>query len=76
LCRYVAEFKKRKAEIDAIEASLRAEEATLGTAQGDIAAIKDRWLPKLRELVDHVNEAFKNNFAAIGCAGEVGLCSC
>lgn len=67
------EYKRRKNEIDAIEASLRDEEARLGTAQGDIGSIKDRWLPKLRELVDHVNENFKNNFAAIGCAGEVKL---
>ena len=67
------DFKRRKQEIDAIEADLKTGEAELTEKQSDIATVKDAWLPKLRELVDNINEQFKNNFAAIGCAGEVKL---
>lgn len=67
------DYKRRKAEIDDLVLSLRTEEEELANAQGEIGSLKDRWLPKLRDLVAHVNENFKANFAAIGCAGEVKL---
>ena len=39
----------------------------------EIDALRAEWTPKLRRLVETINENFKRNFAAIGCAGEVRL---
>ena len=67
------DFKAKKDEIHALETGLVKEEDTLNAANAKIADIKGRWLPRLRELVEHINENFKSNFASIGCAGEVKL---
>ena len=67
------DFKAKKDEIHALETGLVKEEDTLNKANAKIADIKGRWLPRLRELVEHINENFKSNFASIGCAGEVKL---
>ena len=67
------EFKSKKDEIHQLETSLVTEENELNESNEKIDDIKGRWLPRLRELVEHINENFKSNFAAIGCAGEVKL---
>ena len=67
------DYKSRQTQIAEIESTLGAQEGSLGRSTGDIAALKLKWLPKLRELVERINENFKHNFASIGCAGEVRL---
>ncbi len=45
----------------------------MATMRESLGAKKDRWLPALTELVETINRRFSQNFAEIGCAGEVHL---
>ena len=67
------DYKRLKEERDALERAVAEEGAVLDESLGEISATRDRWLPKLRELVATIDENFKNNFASIGCAGEIKL---
>ena len=67
------DYKARQRECESIEAGLVEQERSLGTAAAEIDALRAEWTPKLRRLVETINENFKRNFAAIGCAGEVRL---
>jgi chromosome segregation ATPase len=67
------DYKRLKEERDALERDVAKEGARLDESLGEISATRDLWLPKLRELVATIDENFKNNFASIGCAGEIKL---
>ena len=67
------DYRARQRQAEEIEAGLVGQERSLGTAVAEIDALRAKWTPKLRRLVDTINENFKRNFAAIGCAGEVRL---
>ena len=67
------DYKGRQKQIEDIEATLGGQAESLAESTAVIETLKTAWLPKLRELVEQINENFKTNFAAIGCAGEVRL---
>ena len=68
------DYRARQRRAESIEAGLADQERELSESVAKIDALRARWAPKLRRLVDTINENFKRNFALIGCAGEVRLC--
>jgi len=67
------DYKARQRQVETIEAGLVDQERSLEGSAAEIDALRAVWTPKLRRLVETINENFKRNFAAIGCAGEVRL---
>lgn len=69
----VAEYAKRRAEIEALGAAHAGASARLASAQAHIDAVRAAWLPSLRALFSRISASFSAAMAAVGCAGEVGL---
>jgi len=67
------DYKARQRHVEEIENSLVDQEKSLHSSIAEITEIKNQWLPRLRALIENINENFKQNFASIGCAGEVRL---
>ena len=59
------DYKARQRECESIEAGLVEQERSLGASAAEIDALRAEWTPKLRRLVETINENFKRNFAAI-----------
>lgn len=67
----IQEYEARSKEIARIQRKLTQLEEELGEAEGKINEVRLRWEPELDNLVAQISEAFGENFARIGCAGEV-----
>ena len=67
------EFNKRRAEMTALTRTLETEKSELAVKQQAITMKKEQWLPQLQEIVQKISEQFQENFARIGCAGQVNL---
>jgi chromosome segregation ATPase len=69
----LAEFERRAAEIERLQRKKAQQESELGELDEQIADLRERWEPRLDELVGKINGAFSYNFEQINCAGEVGV---
>ena len=67
------EFNKRRAEMTALTRTLETEKSELAVKQQAITMKKEQWLPQLQKTVQKISEQFQENFARIGCAGQVNL---
>ncbi|XWS42860.1 hypothetical protein CRYUN_Cryun16bG0050800 [Craigia yunnanensis] len=67
------EYEDRERQIEAISAKLEADNKELQRCLADIDALKGKWLPTLRNLVNQINETFSRNFQEMAVAGEVSL---
>ena len=67
------EFNNRRKEIAQLGKTLEGEIKSLEEKQGEIRAIKDQWLPKLKSVIAKISEKFSDNFAHIACAGQITL---
>ncbi|EON68806.1 hypothetical protein W97_08064 [Coniosporium apollinis CBS 100218] len=69
----IQQFETREKQIKRLEEKLATSTAELEKLDADIAALRAKWEPQLDTLVAQISEAFSDNFAKIGCAGEVGI---
>lgn len=69
----IEEFERRGRKIEETRAKLARYETRLGGLEAQIAEIRSKWEPQLDGLIAHISEAFGENFARIGCAGQVGV---
>ncbi|CAM8889041.1 unnamed protein product [Rhodiola kirilowii] len=67
------EYEERQIQIEQLTARLEAEEESLENCKNEVYSLKASWLPKLRSLVDQINENFSRNFKEMAVAGEVSL---
>ncbi|KAI9170146.1 hypothetical protein LWI28_023305 [Acer negundo] len=67
------EYEHRQKQIEAIAAKLEADQKELKRCLAEIDALKEYWLPTLRNLVAQINETFSHNFQEMAVAGEVSL---
>ena len=67
------DFRDRQEERNRLRDDLTTKGGNLSERLEVIETKKQAWLAALRPLVDKINDNFKNNFASIGCAGEVKL---
>ena len=67
----IVEYENRAKEIERIRGKLAGLEQELGERAAKITEIRARWEPQLDELVGKISDAFGDNFARMGLAGEV-----
>lgn len=67
----IQEFEGRAKEIERLRGKLAQLGEELAAMDGRIAEVRQKWEPELDALVANISEAFGENFARIGCAGEV-----
>ncbi|TXG55854.1 hypothetical protein EZV62_017167 [Acer yangbiense] len=67
------EYEHRQKQIEAIATKLEADQKELKRCLAEIDALKEYWLPTLRNLVAQINETFSHNFQEMAVAGEVSL---
>ncbi|KAF9879365.1 hypothetical protein CkaCkLH20_02908 [Colletotrichum karsti] len=65
------EFEKRAREIEKLRQKMESSTSKLEHLDRQISRIREKWEPKLDELVSKINDAFSYNFEQINCAGEV-----
>ncbi|KAJ0291878.1 hypothetical protein COL940_000171 [Colletotrichum noveboracense] len=65
------EFEKRAREIEKLRQRMESSTNKLDELNRRISRIRDKWEPKLDELISKINDAFSYNFEQINCAGEV-----
>lgn len=67
------EYENRQRKIDSLEGKQDAVEVELRRCVDEINALKESWLPTIRNLVAQINETFSRNFKDMAVAGEVSL---
>lgn len=69
----LAEYEDRRRQIEAIARKHEADKRELTRCLTEINALKEYWLPTLRNIVSRINETFSRNFQEMAVAGEVSL---
>ncbi|GLT36064.1 hypothetical protein SLA2020_104690 [Shorea laevis] len=67
------EYEHRQHQIEDISTKLEADKEELERCLAEINALKESWLPTLRNLVAQINETFSHKFQEMAVAGEVLL---
>lgn len=67
------EYEHRQQQIEDLATKQEAEKKELKRFLAEIDALKEKWLPTLRNLVAQINETFSRNFQEMAVAGEVSL---
>nr|CAG8492269.1 10947_t:CDS:10 [Entrophospora candida] len=71
--RVVDMYDERQAKIDSLRSQLETRNSTLTALNNEIAEKRQRWEPRLYELVKKISDNFSEAFDKIGCAGEVRI---
>ncbi|GAX85392.1 hypothetical protein CEUSTIGMA_g12808.t1 [Chlamydomonas eustigma] len=69
----IREYNDRQKAIEQLEKEVSLGTSALEVLSTQMSEVKDKWLPELTAVVDTINKSFGENFAEIGCAGEVSL---
>lgn len=69
----IKEFEDRERQIQQLDNKLSEFRNKLSDYDHAINEIREKWEPKLEELVKRISDAFSDSFARIGCAGQVTL---
>ncbi|KAH9710042.1 Structural maintenance of chromosomes protein 5 [Citrus sinensis] len=67
------EYEHRQRQIEDLSTKQEADKKELKRFLAEIDALKEKWLPTLRNLVAQINETFSRNFQEMAVAGEVSL---
>lgn len=67
------EYEHRQQQIEDLSTKHEADKKELKRFLAEIDALKEKWLPTLRNLVAQINETFSRNFQEMAVAGEVSL---
>ncbi|RVD86682.1 uncharacterized protein DFL_004945 [Arthrobotrys flagrans] len=69
----IRQYEAREKEINELRGIMEAKQADLDKHQIKIKRIRDRWEPRIDQLVGNISEAFSRSFEFIGCAGSVRI---
>ncbi|KAL2758587.1 hypothetical protein ACRALDRAFT_1040546 [Sodiomyces alcalophilus JCM 7366] len=67
------DFEKRARDIEKLRQRLETAQNKDDQVMRQITRLREKWEPKLEELVSRINDAFSYNFEQINCAGEVRI---
>ncbi|ROT37534.1 P-loop containing nucleoside triphosphate hydrolase protein [Sodiomyces alkalinus F11] len=67
------DFEKRARDIEKLRQRLEAAQNKNDQVVRQITRLREKWEPRLEELVSRINDAFSYNFEQINCAGEVRI---
>ncbi|XP_015177763.1 PREDICTED: structural maintenance of chromosomes protein 5 [Polistes dominula] len=67
------EFEELEADIHNLQESTEREKLQVETITQNINKLREKWLPPLEKLVEHINMNFSSYFSEMKCAGEVAL---
>ncbi|KAI4489641.1 hypothetical protein M0802_010900 [Mischocyttarus mexicanus] len=67
------EYEELEVNINSLQESMDREKLQLETITHDVIKLRDKWLPSLEKLVEHINTNFSSYFSDMKCAGEVSL---
>nr|GMD69867.1 structural maintenance of chromosomes protein 5 [Ipomoea batatas] len=67
------QYETRQRKIDSLSKKHEMDEKELSCHLNEINALKESWLPTLRDLVSQINDTFSRNFREMAVAGEVSL---
>ncbi|KAK4982001.1 Structural maintenance of chromosomes protein 5 [Elasticomyces elasticus] len=67
----IREFEDRERRIEVLRETVSGLNTAIEAVQGKITEVREKWEPMLDGLVAKISEAFGENFARIGCAGQV-----
>ncbi|KAK6348767.1 Structural maintenance of chromosomes protein 5 [Orbilia blumenaviensis] len=69
----IRQYEAREKEMNELRSRMDAKQAQLGKHQENIKRIRERWEPRIDQLVNNISEAFSRSFEFIGCAGSVRI---
>ncbi|EFQ97189.1 chromosomes protein 5 structural maintenance [Nannizzia gypsea CBS 118893] len=69
----IQEFEEREVRIEQLREQLSSSEERLAAIEQSIKEIRSEWEPRLDAIVAKISDAFADNFARIGCAGQVSV---
>ncbi|XP_050732110.1 structural maintenance of chromosomes protein 5-like [Eriocheir sinensis] len=67
------EYQERQKEIEKLSRHLDEAERKFNNHQTNLVDMKERWLPRIKELVKNISDQFSHFMSRLGCAGEVVL---
>lgn len=67
------DFEKRARDIERLQTESATRHADMEQLNEQIQTLRQRWEPRLDDLIRRINDAFSYNFEQISCAGEVGV---
>ncbi|ETN37297.1 uncharacterized protein HMPREF1541_08288 [Cyphellophora europaea CBS 101466] len=67
----IRQYEEREKRITVLEGRLSSFDGEVQNIRGAIKDIRDEWEPELDSIVAKISDAFGDNFARIGCAGQV-----
>ncbi|KAF3274165.1 Structural maintenance of chromosomes protein 5 [Orbilia oligospora] len=69
----IRQYEAREKEINELRSLMDAKKANLDKHQLKIKRVRNRWEPRIDQLVENISEAFSRSFEFIGCAGSVRI---
>jgi chromosome segregation ATPase len=69
----VAEFNRRKAEIERLRTLVERDAGKLDKHRSNYEATKNDWIDKVEAMIAEINEKFQTLFRQLRCAGEISL---
>ncbi|KAK6526680.1 Structural maintenance of chromosomes protein 5 [Arthrobotrys megalospora] len=69
----IRQYEAREKEMNELRGRMEAKEAELDKHRKKIKATRERWEPRIDQLVGNISEAFSRSFEFIGCAGAVRI---
>ena len=69
----VSDFEAQRQRIERLTADVSQHEEALVQHRTETAAVKQRWLEPVKELIGRISSNFSQYFAAMKCAGEVDV---
>ncbi|KAK6508078.1 Structural maintenance of chromosomes protein 5 [Arthrobotrys conoides] len=69
----IRQYEAREKEIKELRDLMDAKMADLDKHQTNIKRVRNRWEPRIDQLVGNISEAFSRSFEFIGCAGAVRI---
>ncbi|KAI4478557.1 hypothetical protein M0804_011880 [Polistes exclamans] len=67
------EFEELEAVINDLQEATEREKLRLESITKDVIILREKWLPPLKKLIEHINMNFSSYFSEMKCAGEVTL---
>ena len=69
----ISDFEQRRQRIERLTADVARLDQALVQHRNDTAAVKQRWIEPVKELIGRISRNFSQYFAAMKCAGEVDV---
>ena len=69
----ISDFEQRRQRIERLTADTSRLDQELVQHRSETAAVKERWIESVKELIGRISRTFSQYFSAMKCAGEVDV---